>query len=276
MELVVGGQYQQIGILESSALVTLGLLPDHTLVDVGCGSGRLAFHLKSYLSGKYIGTDILEASLRFASEKCGRDDWEFIQNHLPTIPVGDQTADFVTFFSVMTHLLDEDIYKFLQEAKRVTKPGARIVFSFLDYECEQHWPIFVQTVADSRPERVINKFVAREAIRRWARTLSLTEERIYDGYEQWIKLREPFTYVDGRRAEGVVEFGQSVAVLKNVLPFAPTFDPRHIRDGCDAQGNDVYELTDEAGVKVRWSVPAGGKSTDVIPGTVRKDVIREF
>jgi SAM-dependent methyltransferase len=79
MELVVGGQYQQIGILESSALVTLGLLPDHTLVDVGCGSGRLAFHLKSYLSGKYIGTDILEASLRFASEKCGRDDWSLFR-----------------------------------------------------------------------------------------------------------------------------------------------------------------------------------------------------
>ena len=122
MELVVGGQYQQIGILESSALITLGLAPDHTIVDVGCGSGRLAFHLKSYLSGRYVGTDILEESLRFACEKCGREDWQFIQNHLPTIPVPDHTADFVTFFSVMTHLLDEDIYKFLREAKRVAKP----------------------------------------------------------------------------------------------------------------------------------------------------------
>src|SRR5687768_10844706 len=109
MELVVGGQYHQIGILESSALITLGLSPDHTLVDVGCGSGRLAFQLKSYLRGQYIGTDLLDESLRFAREKCEREDWQFIQNHQPTIPVPDHTADFVSFFSVMTHLLDEDI-----------------------------------------------------------------------------------------------------------------------------------------------------------------------
>ena len=52
MELVVGGQYRQIGILETSALITLGLQPDDTLVDVGCGSGRLPSYLKSYLRGK--------------------------------------------------------------------------------------------------------------------------------------------------------------------------------------------------------------------------------
>jgi hypothetical protein len=83
-------------------------------------------------------------------------------------------------------------------------------------------------------------------------------------------LREPFTYADGRQAAGIVEFGQSVAVLRNVPPFARTFNPQHIRAGSDANGNDVYELTDEAGVKVQWSVPSGGKSTDVISGTVRQ------
>ena len=50
MELIVGGEYSQIGILESSALITLGLQRSDTLVDVGCGSGRLPYELRDYLS----------------------------------------------------------------------------------------------------------------------------------------------------------------------------------------------------------------------------------
>ena len=60
---------------------------------------------------------------------------------------------------------------------------------------------------------MINKFTSHGAIRRWARALDLQVEIIYDGSTQWINLDKPFSYADGRRAEGVVEFGQSVAVL---------------------------------------------------------------
>jgi ubiquinone/menaquinone biosynthesis C-methylase UbiE len=166
------------------------------------------------LKGGFVGTDVLEDVLEYAREKCGRPDWQFIANHEPSIPTRDASADFVTFFSVFTHLLDEDIFRFLEEAKRVVRPGGRIVFSFLDFECETHWPIFQATVADRNPQRVINKFISKGAIRRWARALALQEEVIFEGPQPWINLIEPFTYIDGRRAEGVVEFGQSVAVLR--------------------------------------------------------------
>jgi ubiquinone/menaquinone biosynthesis C-methylase UbiE len=214
MEWVVGGQYDQIGILESSALRTLGLRSTDTLVDIGCGSGRLPFKLRDYLSGRFIGTDILDQALAYADERCARPDWRFIPHFLPSIPIEGEIADFVTFFSVFTHLLDEDIFRFLAEAHRVLKPGGHVVFSFLDFECETHWPIFEATVADQNPQRVINKFISKGGIRRWARAVGLEVVRIYDGPEAWITLTEPFTYLDGRRAEGVVEFGQSVAVLR--------------------------------------------------------------
>ncbi|PTY04981.1 class I SAM-dependent methyltransferase [Opitutaceae bacterium EW11] len=214
MDLVVGGQYRQIGLLESSALITLGLQREHTLIDIGCGSGRLPFALRDYLSGHFVGTDILDELLIYAKEKCGRPGWEFFPTFDPIIPKPDGTADFVTFFSVFTHLLDEDIYRFLTEACRVAKPGATIVFSFLDFECELHWPVFESTLANRNPNRVLNKFVSKGAIRRWCRQIGLREEAIHDGNERWISLTEPFTYTDGRQAEGIVEFGQSVAVFR--------------------------------------------------------------
>jgi len=235
MEWIVGGQYAQIGILESSALITLGLQRDHTLVDVGCGSGRLPYRLRDYLAGGFVGTDILEEALEYAREKCGRPDWRFIANHLPSIPAEDSMADFVTFFSVFTHLLDEDIFRFLSEAKRVAKPGGRIVFSFLDFECESHWPIFEATLSDQNSQRVINKFISKGAIRRWARALDLKEEAIFDGPQPWITLIEPFNYIDGRRAEGIVEFGQSIAVLRRQEPSqVPEPPPESVTDRADA------------------------------------------
>ena len=213
MQLIVGGEYDRIGKLERSALIDLGLKRNHSLVDIGCGSGRLPFALRDYLEGPFVGTDILEEVLNYANDKCGRPDWSFVPMSEPSIPLSDATVDFVTFFSVFTHLLDEDIFRFLLEAKRVLRPGGKVVFSFLDFECDRHWHIFESTVANRDPLRVINKFTSHGAIRRWARALGLQVEIIYDGSTQWINLDKPLSYADGRRAEGVVEFGQSVAVL---------------------------------------------------------------
>src|ERR1700730_8539613 len=99
MEQLVGGKYDEIGIIESSALITLGLEREHTLVDVGCGSGRLPHKLKDYLMGAFVGTDILEEALDYAREKCGRTDWRFIVSQHTSIPVEDSIADFVASFS---------------------------------------------------------------------------------------------------------------------------------------------------------------------------------
>lgn len=214
MSLIVGGQYREMGILESSALLTHGLRPEHNVIDVGCGSGRLAVALRPYLTGKFLGTDVLERALDYARERCARPDWEFARTIEPVIPAPAASADYVCFFSVFTHLLDEDIYRFLAEAKRVLRPGGTIMFSYLDFEVVSHWTIFELTVADRNPRRVLNKFISKPAIKTWCAHLGLAVEALHDGYEPWIKLTEPFRYPDGREAAGTVEFGQSVAIVR--------------------------------------------------------------
>ncbi|MBC7369247.1 MAG: class I SAM-dependent methyltransferase [Undibacterium sp.] len=214
MSLIVGGQYRAIGLLESSALLTHGLRPEHSVVDVGCGSGRLAVALNPFLTGKFYGTDVLEKALDYAREKCARPDWEFIRTLDAVIPVEDGCADYVCFFSVFTHLLDEDIYRFLVEARRVAKSGGTIMFSYLDFEVPSHWPVFESTMANRNPNRVLNKFISKPAIIKWSDQLGLTVERLYEGFEPWINLTESFRYSDGREARGTVEFGQSMAILR--------------------------------------------------------------
>ena len=53
MELAIGGDFEQIGLLERALLLSEGLQPDAFLIDVGCGSGRLAVQLADFLKGPY-------------------------------------------------------------------------------------------------------------------------------------------------------------------------------------------------------------------------------
>jgi hypothetical protein len=55
MSKTVGGNFEAIGIYEHCLLMHHGLNKDHLIIDVGCGSGRLAVQLKDYLSSPYIG-----------------------------------------------------------------------------------------------------------------------------------------------------------------------------------------------------------------------------
>ena len=64
-ETVVGnGDFSKIGFLELSILKECGLEPEHRLMDLGCGSGRLARFAIPYLDkGHYLGVEISQSIL---------------------------------------------------------------------------------------------------------------------------------------------------------------------------------------------------------------------
>ncbi|MBS0640293.1 MAG: class I SAM-dependent methyltransferase [Acetobacteraceae bacterium] len=196
-----GGDFDKIGPIEVGLLRFYGLEPHHHLIDVGCGSGRLALPLSAVHPGRYSGFDILGEAVTYARALVGRPDWRFEEIDHITIPEADGCADMVCFFSVLTHLLHEQSYWYLEEARRVLKPGGKIVFSFLEFREPHHWPAFMMTLEHSKGPAIdpINVFIERSAIQTWAQHLGLI-------VEAWRDATDPVG------PEGAL--GQSVCVLR--------------------------------------------------------------
>jgi SAM-dependent methyltransferase len=182
LEAAVGGHFDVIGRIEVAILRHYGLKQDDSVIDVGCGSGRLAKPLSAYLRGRYSGFDVVDDLVEHARAVVQRPDWRFEAIDHIGIPEPDGSADMVCFFSVFTHLLHEQSYWYLQEAIRVLKPGGKILFSFLEFREPAHWAVFTGTLAQAKAmmNTPLNVFLSREAILVWAEDLGLQIEEIRD------------------------------------------------------------------------------------------------
>lgn len=201
MERAIGGGFEQFGAIELAVLRHYGLPLEGHLVDVGCGSGRLAGPLSRWLKGTYLGVDLVPDLIAHARKLAGRPDWRFeVIDHIG-IPEPAEAADMVCFFSVLTHLLHEQSYWYLEEARRVLKPGGTIVFSFLEFRDPAHLQVFRDTVLNTKKKNLqpLNTFIERGAIEIWARELQLEIVDIRDGSDPVV-------------SEGAL--GQSICVLR--------------------------------------------------------------
>src|SRR5262249_42951386 len=142
----VGGGHDGFGQLTLAALQSFGFWDGAYLIDVGCGSGRLTRCIAAECPcARYLGTDVSSKLLSYAMETCPRADFRFKLVDSTRIPEADNLADFVSFFSVGTHMLNEEFFLYLVEARRVLKPAGKLVFSFLDMQTPQGRQVFIDT-----------------------------------------------------------------------------------------------------------------------------------
>jgi SAM-dependent methyltransferase len=210
----IGGEYIAMGVLEHQLLRSLGLRDGHHVIDVGCGSGRLAYQLARYPNIRYFGTDVVPDLIDYAARVSQRIDWNFCVTEGTTIPAADGGGDFACFFSVFTHLPHEQSYRYLREAKRVLRPGGTIVFSFLEFRIPCHWEQFQHSQQHSNAGQHLNQFMDREAIGVWANKLGLVVESFFDGDRPHIPLAEALVFESGLAMSGLGNLGQSIAVLR--------------------------------------------------------------
>jgi SAM-dependent methyltransferase len=125
------------------------LQPDERVLDVGCGTGRIARPLAGYLNqaGSYDGFDVAEIAIKWCKRHYARAYPNFTFTYVDVantsynpdggsgaenfvFPYADASFDFVFLASVFTHMLPAGIERYVDEIARVLAPDGRCLATF--------------------------------------------------------------------------------------------------------------------------------------------------
>jgi ubiquinone/menaquinone biosynthesis C-methylase UbiE len=147
---VISGGFQEHGERFADLVITLGKLePDQTMLDLGCGIGRIAVPLTRYLNdaGRYEGLDIVPESIAWCQKEITSRYPNFrfqvadLYNNQYN-PAGSQAAseyifpyednffDLILLKSVFTHMLPGDMKNYIGEIARTLRDGGRCMVTF--------------------------------------------------------------------------------------------------------------------------------------------------
>lgn len=141
------GDFRAVGAEFLGHFIRLGgLRPEHRVLDIGCGIGRMAVPLTQYLDvekGRYSGLDPVEGGTawcrRFITPAYPNFTFQRldiahklynpqgkISGQALKLPYADRQFDFVIMTSVVTHLPPDEVLVYLSEVARLLKPGGRL------------------------------------------------------------------------------------------------------------------------------------------------------
>ena len=158
MNFVGDGDFHGTGHEFKNLFIDYGhLRPDHRVLDVGCGIGRMAVPLTGYLSakGRYEGFDIVKKGIDWCQQNIAQKFPNFHFQHSDVenryynpkgtqkaatygFPFADESFDFVFLTSVFTHMFRPDLENYLKEVVRVlaTDGTGFITFFLLNQESD--------------------------------------------------------------------------------------------------------------------------------------------
>lgn len=142
------GDYHKQGDRQREELKAhAGLITESDVLDIGCGIGRLAVSLTSYLepSGSYTGFDVVKEGIDWCHKNISSKHHNFKFFHVDLnnalynnthkqacefrFPFPDNSFDIIALYSVFTHMLEEDVAHYLKEIGRVLRPEGHCLCS---------------------------------------------------------------------------------------------------------------------------------------------------
>jgi len=154
-EYVGGSDFAEIGRHLAEVATALGeMKPTDTILDAGCGYGRLAVALaRRSRPGSYLGFDISRDAIQWCREHIQPRFPNFQFRHADVrnthynvrgrieaeafpFPAPSSSIDVVFAASLFTHLQREAVANYLRESSRVLKDGGRFVASFFILKAE--------------------------------------------------------------------------------------------------------------------------------------------
>lgn len=132
-------EWDKYGDIQRDFLVAQGLKSKHSLLDIGCGTGRLARKVVPYLeSGKYTGIDLSTQAIRYAVEISDSEGWS---NKDPAFYVGSylgsERFDFIWAFSVFIHLPGEVVRAVIGQAAKLMHANSKFMFSYVPEKVQE-------------------------------------------------------------------------------------------------------------------------------------------
>lgn len=189
------------------------LQPTASILDIGCGIGRIAYALAYYLdeNAHYIGIDIVEKWINWNQQTITpkfpnfQFDFANIYNNIynPTSPLTakdfvfpypNNNFDFIFLASVFTHIWAQEVRNYLQEISRMLKPGGKCLATFFLLNDHSLSAIKQGQTSLSFPHQAENCYYAKDdipeyavayaesLILKWLDELGLTIEGKYYGW----------------------------------------------------------------------------------------------
>jgi len=121
-----------------------GLTVDSAVLDIGCGTGRLAIGIVSTLGNirSYCGIDVSETAIDWCTRFVTPRHPSFIFRHIDIrnerynpsglesaetrLPVQDGSVDVISLYSVFSHMHSRDVRAYLREFSRILKTGGSV------------------------------------------------------------------------------------------------------------------------------------------------------
>ena len=202
---VGGGDYREVGrALLDNLVQHAGLTSEDEVLDIGCGTGRVAEPLSGLLAPRataYVGFDLSRSAIAACRRQVRRPDFAFVHADIRNadynprgavsetdyvFPCADGSIDLAFATSVFTHLRPDPIRRYLAQTARVLRPGGRFAFTVYGVDAARRraleagaaampfvpWEADAWAVEPTLPERAVA--YAAERIAAWVEEAGLT------------------------------------------------------------------------------------------------------